>query len=136
MKGFEPIESSRNRFQPKPSQGVDVIDSRNKLADVTADNFENILKLTSDIVSIQKMKIQNECAISQMKEAREMLLSEAKCYAMKKEADTRSVVERMEVIRSMMNDFYRYNSQNMTGEVFCQIITEIVNQMGKLENDE
>ena len=26
MKGFEPIESSRNRFQPKPSQGVDVID--------------------------------------------------------------------------------------------------------------
>lgn len=135
MKGFEPIESSRNSFQQKTEQGVDVIAPHNKLADVTADNFENILKLTSDIVSIQKMKIQNECVIAQMKETRELLLSEAKCYAMKKDADTRSVVERMEVIRSMMNDFYRYSSQNMTGEVFCQIITEIVNQMGKLEND-
>ena len=135
MKGFEPIEGSSRSLQPEPAHGVDVIKPGSKLADVAADNFENILKLASDIVSIQKVKTQNECVIAQMKETREMLLSEAKCYAMKKDADTKSVVERMEVIRSMMNDFYRYSSQNMTGEVFCQIITEIVNQMGKLEND-
>jgi hypothetical protein len=135
MKGFEVIENNRNSLQPEVVQGGDIVKSGRKLVDAAADNFENILKLASDIASIQKMKTQNECAISQMKETREMLLSEAKCYAIKKEADTRSVVERMEVIRSMMNDFYKYSSQNMTGEVFCQIITEIVNQMGKLEND-
>lgn len=107
---------------------------KEKLYCAVADNFDTILHLAGEIVSMGKMAVQSEITLKQMEAAREQLLAESKAYAEKKDADTRSVVARMEIIRCMMNDFYQHSSGNMTSEDFCKIITEIINQMGRLES--
>lgn len=63
-----------------------------------------------------------------------MLLAEAQAYVEKKKADTNSVVEKMNVVRTMMLDFYTHSNGNISGDDFCRIISEMVNQMGKVEN--
>lgn len=105
-----------------------------KMTDAICNNFGRILDLAGDIASIQKMKTQSESICRQMAEARKNILAEAEAYAQKRKADTSSVVERMNVIRQFMNDFYLHNDGQMTGEDFCKIITEVVNQMGRVEN--
>lgn len=139
MDGFEIVKGKRGSIQPAESPGAEIVQQRpqsiDRMANAVADNFDTILNLASDVVSIQKMKVQSDIAIAHMREAREQLLAEAAVYVRKKEADTRSIVERMEVIRSMMNDFYQHSSEKLTSEDFCKIITEVVNQMGKTEND-
>lgn len=80
------------------------------------------------------MKTQGELILQKMDKDRELLLTEAQAYAEKKNADTKSVVDRMNVIRGMMQDFYAQSNQQITGEDFRVIITEIVNQMGRVEN--
>lgn len=141
MNGFDITESKRcpvvkpetevevyeGKVMPKPAGGE-------RLMNAVADNFDTILNLVTQVADIQKMKVQSDAVIAQMRETRENLLAEAKVYVDKKNADTRSVVEKMEIIRSMMNDFYEHGSQNLTSEDFCRIITEIVNQMGRIEN--
>ena len=140
MEGFEVVKGRRGSIQSVEPQNVNAEVVQQKysqggehLMNAVADNFDTILNLASDIVSIQKMKVQSDITIAHMREAREQLLAESQVYVQKKDADTRSVVERMEVIRSMMNDFYQHSSQ-LTSEDFCKIITEVVNQMGKMEN--
>ncbi len=140
MEGFEVVKGRRGSIQSVEPQNVNAEVVQQKysqggehLMNAVADNFDTILNLASDIVSIQKMKVQSDITIAHMREAREQLLAESQAYVQKKDADTRSVVERMEVIRSMMNDFYQHSSR-LTSEDFCKIITEVVNQMGKMEN--
>jgi len=140
MEGFEVVKGRRGSIQSVEPQNVNAEVVQQKysqgsehLMNAVADNFATILDLASDIVSIQKMKVQSDITIAHMREAREQLLAESQAYVQKKDADTRSIVERMEVIRSMMNDFYQHSSQ-LTSEDFCKIITEVVNQMGKMEN--
>ena len=140
MEGFEVVKGRRGSIQSVEPQNVNAEVVQQKysqgsehLMNAVADNFDTILNLASDIVSIQKMKVQSDITIAHMREAREQLLAESQAYVQKKDADTRSIVERMEVIRSMMNDFYQHSSQ-LTSEDFCKIITEVVNQMGKMEN--
>ena len=40
----------------------------------------------------------------------------------------------MNVIRLMMQDFYQQSNQQITSEDFRQIITSIVDQMGRINN--
>ena len=142
MDGFEIVEGKRGRQSEllrgeviPPQSYLPAGIGADKMLGAVADNFDKILRLASDIVSIQKMHMQSDIVIKQMREAREQLLAETKCYAEKKDADTKSVVEKMKVIRDMMNDFYQHASQNLTSEDFSKIITEVVNQMGKMENN-
>lgn len=144
MDGFEIVEGKRGR-QSKPLKG-EVIPppsylpagiGTDKMLGAVADNFDTILGLASDIVSMQKMRIQSDIVIKQMREAREQLIAETKCYVEKKKADTKSIVEILEEFRLMMKDFYQHSSKNPTSEDFRNIInmmTEIVNQ-GKMENN-
>ena len=69
-----------------------------------------------------------------MAEDRKTLLAEAEAYAIRKNADTNDVVQKMAIIRGMMQDFYAQSNQQISGEDFRIIITEIVEQMGKVEN--
>ena len=135
MKGFEIIESGSN-LPEKPQQTVQTAQQSKEptAMGILSDNFDTILKLAGDVVEIKKMKVASDACLAKMEQDRKMLLDEAYAYAMKKKADTSSVVERMNVIRLMMQDFYAHSNGNLSGDDFCKIITEVVNQMGKIEN--
>lgn len=143
MDGFEIIESS-SRTPVKTNDGsVTITNGGNstkaptkgeKALDIVANNFDSIMNLAGSIVEIQKMKVASDACLKKMAEDRQTLEAEAQAYALKKRADTSSVVERMNVIRSMMQDFYAHNQGNMSGDDFCKIITEVVNQMGRVED--
>ena len=117
----------------EPRQENQQVAHKTKL-DVVSEGFDNIMKLATEITEIKKMKTQGELILQKMDKDRELLLTEAQAYAEKKNADTKSVVDRMNVIRGMMQDFYEQSNQQITGEDFRVIITEIVNQMGRVEN--
>lgn len=105
----------------------------NNLANSVADNMGNIINLASDIVEIQKMKVQSDAILEKMKEDRKALMAEAEAYVMKKRVDTSSVIEQMRVIQDMMREFYQYNNSNMSGEDFSKIISDIITQMRRLD---
>ena len=139
MNGFEIIDDQTSIVeQPKveitkPGQENQQVAQKTKL-DVVSEGFDNIMKLATEITEIKKMKTQGELILQKMDKDRELLLTEAQAYAEKKNADTKSVVDRMNVIRGMMQDFYAQSNQQITGEDFRVIITEIVYQMGRVEN--
>lgn len=105
-----------------------------KAMDMLSDNFSNILKLAGDIVEIRKMQVASDACLKKMEEDRNRILVEAQAYAERKRADTSSVVERMNLVRAMMLDFYAHNNGSMSGDDFCKIIKEVVNQMSRLED--
>lgn len=123
MKGFEKVELDQNT----PTKG-------DKAMDMLSDNFSNILKLAGDIVEIRKMQVASDACLKKMEEDRNRILVEAQAYAERKRADTSSVVERMNLVRAMMLDFYAHNNGSMSGDDFCKIIKEVVNQMSRLED--
>lgn len=106
--------------------------NKDKLTDAVTDNFGRILDIATDIANIKKMQVQSEAILKKMAEDRKMLVAEAEAYALKKNSDTKSVVERMNVVRMMLKDFYDANHAGVTSEDFRIIITESINQMGKL----
>jgi len=134
---FEIVQSRRNTPAPTVDQGdVTVLPSsqnNSRIVAAIADNFGQILHLASNIVEIEKMKVQSEAVLKQMEESRKNLLAEAEAYATKKNADTDSVVQEMQMVRDMMRDFYQYNNNaNLSGEDFSRIISSIVSEMGRL----
>lgn len=138
MNGFEIIGDLTAVEQPlveitKPEQDNQQVAQKTK-RDVVSESFDNIMKLASEITEIKKMKTQGDLILRKMDKDRELLMTEAKAYVEKKNADTKSIVERMNIIRGMMQDFYAQSNQQITGEDFRVIITEIVNQMGRVEN--
>ena len=139
MEGFEIIESgtgtpAKNTSNSPIETGNRNITKGDKAMDMLVNNFDNILKLAISIVEIQKMKVASEACLKKMAEDRKRILDEAQAYALKKRADTNSVVDRMNVIRFMMQDFYAHRQGNLSGDDFCKIITEVVNQMGRVED--
>ncbi len=70
-----------------------------------------------------------------MEADRKQLLAEAEAYVLMKNADTNSVIARMNVIRLMMQDFYQQSNHQITSEDFKQIITSIVDQMGRINKE-
>ncbi len=132
---FEIVKSQRGLPSETPPETPEIIvPSRSqRIGEVVANNFDHILDLASNIVEIQKMKVQSEAIISQMRESREQLMAEAKAYAIKKNADTNDKIQKMQLIRQMMCDFYQNsNNSNLSGEEFSRIINSIVSEMGRL----
>ena len=105
------------------------------LTQAAAQNFGKILELAGGLVEIKKVKVASEAVLAKMEADRKQLLAEAEAYVLKKNADTNSVIERMNLIRMMMQDFYQQSNQQITGEEFKQIITSIVDQMGRMNNE-
>ena len=95
---------------------------------------KNIFDKEYDIVEIRKMQVASDACLKKMEEDRNRILVEAQAYAERKRADTSSVVERMNLVRAMMLDFYAHNNGSMSGDDFCKIIKEVVNQMSRLED--
>jgi hypothetical protein len=119
---FEVVESTRGMGKPHLS-------STDKIIDAAADNFGAIIDLAKNIVDIQKMQIQSEAVLAKMAEDRKMLLATAEAYVMKKDADTKNVIDRMKMIQNLLRDFYVYNQNRETGlsgNEFSRIITELL----------
>lgn len=136
MKGLTEIKPTDNSVINVGSEDVEVVPKKeqyvgvDKLAGAVADNFPRILSLAEGIAEIKKMQVQSEAVLKQMDKQRENLLAEAEAYARKKNADTNDVVEKMKVVRDMMNDYYRYSGNaNISGNDFRMIISDIVNSM-------
>lgn len=131
---FEIVPSRRNTSAVEPPDVTILSPSQNsRIVDAIADNFGQILDLASGIVEIEKIKVQSDVVLKQMEASRQQLLSEAEAYAKKKSADTESVVNKMQMVRDMMRDFYQYNNNaNLSGEDFSRIISSIVSEMGRL----
>ena len=128
------MPATTTQTTPSTVQNTNVQTKGEKAMDMLSNNFENILNLAGSIVEIRKMKVASEACLAKMAEDRKRIIDEAQAYAVKKRADTSSVVDRMNVIRSMMQDFYAHSQGNLSGDDFCKIITEVVNQMGRVED--
>ena len=140
MEGIEKLETSsrlpakKAETAPVSNQQPKALTKGDKAMDMLSQNFGRILDLAGEMIEIRKLKEVTEAQLMLMEENRKQLIDEANAYAIKKRADTDSVVGRMTIIKEMMQDFYVHNNGQMTGEDFCKIITEIVNQMGRIEN--
>lgn len=105
-----------------------------KLINAAADNFDTILQIASDIVSIQKMKEQSQAIVRELDAKGNYLIKEAQAYVAKKEADTNQTVKKMEVVRLMMKDFYEHAPSNITGDEFSKIIIQFIDKIDKFDN--
>ena len=134
MNDFEIVEGRKKNHVVEHLEGEIITPQANsRVLDAVADNFGQILDIASSIVEIEKMKVQSDAVIRQMEETRKNLLAEAEVYATKKNADANSVVQKMQIVRDMMRDFYECNTNaNLSGEDFSRIISSIVSEMGKL----
>lgn len=131
---FEIVESRRNLSAEDLSCAIrPASPQNNRIADAVADHFGQILEVASSIVEIEKMRVQSDAVLKQMEASRKNLLAEAEAYAKKKNADTNSVVQKMQIVREMIRDFYQCNTNtNLSGEDFSRIISSIVCEMGRL----
>lgn len=144
MKGLEIVENIENEvastpvYSPTkitiPQNGGTSANPPQTITQAAAQNFGKILELAGSMIEIKKMKVASDAYLAKMEEDRKQLLAEAEAYVEKKDADTKSIVERMNVIRLMMQDFYQQSNQQITSEDFRQIITSIVDQMGRINN--
>ncbi len=106
--------------------------SKGRILDASIDNFDKILDLASDIVQMGKMKLQTDAIIRKMAEDRKYLLAEAESYVMKKQTDTDQMVEKMNFIKDMMNQFYKHNDNKISGDEFSKIMRDIIKEIGNL----
>ena len=120
MKGFEIIESGT---RTPATTNKDTPSKSDKAMDILSNNFENILNIAENIVEIEKMKIVSEACLKKMAEDRKRILDEAQAYAIRKRADTTSVIDRLNIIRSIMQDFYIHSQGNLYSDDFRRIIT-------------
>lgn len=126
---FEIVPSIRggliDKKQPS-SAGLD------KLASTAADNFDRILDVATTVVEIQKMQVQADACIGMLRENRLMLEQETEAYVKKLNAETDAAVNKVEVIRRMMHDYYTSGTTKLSGDEFSRIISDILDHMGNL----
>lgn len=128
---FELVPSSRSRgsIANRPAEGSDGLD---KLAGAAADNFGRILDVATTVVEIQKMQVQADACISMMREQRLMLEQETEAYVKKLNAETDATVNKVEVIRRMMHDYYSSGNAKLSGDEFSKIISDVLDHMGDI----
>ena len=132
---FEIVPSRRTNSMTDKRDAAIPLDSLNnsRIGDAIADNFAQIVDIASNIVEIEKMKFQSEAVLRQMEESRKNLLAEAEAYVARKNAETDSVIRKMQIIKDMMRDFYQYNDKGkLSGEDFSRIIKSICDEMEQL----
>jgi hypothetical protein len=138
MKGLDVVENGGRMSERKegklPEKQVNIPSKGDIAMGMLSDNFGNILNLVSNVVKIKEMEVVSEALLEKMREDLKRIETEAQAYALKMGADTTAVVERMNVIREMMNDFYKHSNDNLSSEDFREIISEVVTQMGRIEN--
>lgn len=144
MKGLEVIPCSRTWPETTNAQSsvqtvnAEVVDNKpdrvGQALDIAQDTVPRLIDLVQSYLEIKKIREMSDAQIAQMREMRKALLDEAEAYVMKKQADTNAVIDQMEEVRLMMQDFYAHSDGKMSGDAFCKVMTEIVKQMNNLGN--
>lgn len=105
---------------------------KDRILDASIENFDKILDLAADIVEVRKMKVQSDAIIKKLAEDRKYLLAEAEAYVLKKQSDTDQMVEKMNFIKDMMDQFYKHNDNKISGDEFSKIMRDIIKEIGNL----
>lgn len=126
---FEIVPSTRERIANRSQQSSTGLD---KLASAAADNFGRILDVAADVVEIQKMQVQADACIGMLREQRLMLEQETEVYVKKLNAETDATVNKVEVIRRMMRDYYSAGNTKLSGDEFSKIISDVLDHMGNI----
>lgn len=131
---FEVVSSTRitPSLQTQTSDSSLISPGVDKLAGAVADNFGRILDVAYAISEIEKMKVQSNIYVTQLREQRLMLEEETRAYVSKVEAETNRTVQKVEVIRRMMQDYYRFGQNKLSSSEFSKIISNVLEQMGEL----
>lgn len=131
---FEVVSSTRitPSLQTQTSDSSLISPEVDKLAGAVADNFGRILDVAYAISEIEKMKVQSNIYVTQLREQRLMLEEETRAYVSKVEAETNRTVQKVEVIRRMMQDYYRFGQNKLSSSEFSKIISNVLEQMGEL----
>ena len=134
-KNETPSPASRGPIEPEvlsPEQAPAASAGATLMQQTLADNFSQILSLAKDIVEIQKIQRQTDGEVRILEEKRKVLLDEARAYADKRHADTHDAVSRMNIIREMLQDFYRSNDRGtLTSEDFRLIVCYTVENLAR-----
>jgi len=119
---FEVVE-----FPGQESQQIDQkISGDDKIKYALADNMGSIISIAKDIVDIRRMQVQSEAFLQKMEKDKAMLLAEADAYVKRKNADTKQIVDKMQIARELLKDFYaQKNTAGVTGEEFSMVIKTI-----------
>ena len=125
---FEIVPSTRGEL----STGSNTSPGAEKVLGAVADNFGRILDVASTVVEIQKLQVQAESCVSLLREQRLMLEQETEEYVKKLNAETDSTVNKAEVIRRMMHDYYSAGQSKLSGEEFSKIISDVLDHMGDI----
>lgn len=94
-KSTRTVKKTDNTINPEIVKDSNIIfkgENADKLISAVSDNFNTILQIASDIVSIQKMKAQSEAIIRELDAKGDYLIKEAQAYVAKKEAETNQVI--------------------------------------------
>jgi alanyl-tRNA synthetase len=117
---FDLVEFPEKNLEKNPTSTDD------RFTDALIDNMGNIIALAEDILEIKKMRVQSEALLEKMKEDRARLRDEAEAYVKTKNADTKQIIDKMQMARELLNDFYKQkNTSGVTAEEFSTIIKSI-----------
>jgi len=100
--------------------------SKQELVHAAAENFGEIVKVAGQIVEIRKIYADSDARVAEIEAKKETLIAEADNYVKKVEADTNQTLSKAETVRLLLNDFYKNNPGNLSGEEFAGIIKELI----------
>jgi len=117
---FEVVEFPENNLEKIPTP------MDNRLANALVDNMDSIIDLAKDITAIQRIRVQSEALLKKMEEDRAKLREETEAYVKMKNADTKQIIDKMQMARELLKDFYNQkNTSGVTAEEFSTIIKSI-----------
>ena len=125
---FEIVTSSRKLPVEYTPNGLGM----DNLVNAAANNFDRILDIASSIVETRRMQVQAVACIHMLEEKRKTLVAEAEAYVKRVRTETDATVNKAEVIRRMMQDYYRSGRNSLTGDEFSRIISDVLNHMGEI----
>lgn len=101
-------------------------ESKQELVHAAAENFGEIVKIAGDIVQIRKIYADSDAKVAEIEAKKGVLIAEADNYVKRVEADTHQTLSKAEQVRLLLNDFYKNNPGNLSGEEFAGIIKELI----------
>lgn len=122
---FEIIPSSRDGHMPSPANGQGM----DRLAGSVADNLPRIINLAEEVVEIKRMYANSDIYCQELREKRALLRAQTEAYVKIVEARNKVKINIVEVIRGMLNDYYRSGGTNLSEETFSKIVIEILHSI-------
>ena len=105
------------------------------MAHAIADNFGRILDVASALAEVERIGAQADAYVKASKADCEKLAQETESYVRKLQAETDAKVDRVEVIRRMMQDYNNAAQKNLSSKEFFRIISKIIDDGGLFNSE-